>query len=77
MIPQIHGGTPHNRALLEEMLMLLAQYGFDIALLYGAEVAIDILISDLLALFKPPQTHPVSWWNKFIYVGRGNGRGRK
>jgi hypothetical protein len=59
MIPELsHHGHPHNRALLEELLVLLAEFGFEIELLYAAEVNVDELVEKILELLcggRPPR----------------------
>lgn len=59
MIPELpRHGHAHNRALLEELLVLLAEAGFEIELLYFADLDIDELIAKILELLgnhRPPR----------------------
>ena len=51
MIPELpHNGTPHNRALLEDLFGLLSDHGFDINWLYQAGMDIDKLVQEITAL---------------------------
>lgn len=59
MIPELPpSGSAHNRSLLEELLILLAEAGFDIHLFYLAGIDIDHLISELQKLL---QKKPIGW----------------